>query len=176
MLHLLTGDCRQAESELRAVLRFAEENGDLRLTALASTRLGHVLEETGQLEHATDLYTRGFDLHHRMEQYYYAMNARAGLARISVLQGDERVALEHVSDIWATIGGKEMDATIETARTLRTCYTVFDAHNDSRANAVLEMALAQLNRRASTIDDPEHVAQFWQIEDHHFLRRIAKVD
>ena len=176
MLHLLTGDYPQAESELRAVLRFAEEKGDLRLTALASTRLGYVLEETGQLEDATELYARGFDLHHRMEQLYYAMNARAGLARISVLQGEKRAALEHVAAVWETIGGKEMDATIETARTLRTCYTIFDAHDDPRADAVLEMALDQLKRRASTIDDPEHVAQFWQLDDHRFFQQVAASD
>ena len=173
MLHLLAGDCPQAESELRAVLRFAEENGDLRLTALASTRLGYVLETTEQLEDAAKLYARCLDLHHRMEQYYYAMNARAGLARISILQGDDQAALEHVAAIWETIGGKEMDATIETARTLRTCYTIFEAHDDPRALAVLEMALDQLDRRASTIDDPEYVAQFWQLDDHRVFQKAA---
>ncbi len=173
MLHLLSGDCPQAESELRGVLRFAEENGDLRLTALASTRLGYVLEETGQLEGAAKLYACGFDLHHRMEQIYYAMNARAGLARISILQNEKRAALEHVAAIWETIGSKEMDATIETARTLRTCYAIFEALGDSRADAVLAMALEQLQRRVSTIDDPQHVEQFWQIEDHCFFLDVA---
>jgi hypothetical protein len=108
-----------------------------------------------------------------MGQHYYAMNAQAGLARIAALQDDNDAALDHVAIIWETIGGKEMDATIETARTLRTCYAIFDEHNDPRVDAVLTMAREQLQHRVSNVDDPEHVEQFWQLEDHHFFRLLS---
>ncbi len=172
-LHLLTNRPREAKSLLSTVLDFAEEIGNLRLKALACTRLGYVLESTGRLGEAFEKYDAGCDLHHRMEQHYYAMNARAGLARIAASQGDNDTALDHVAIIWKTIGGKEMDATIETARTLRTCYTIFHAHGDPRADEVLAMALEQLHRRVSSIDDPAHVEHFWQIEDHRFFLEVA---
>ena len=70
---------------------------------------------------------------------------------------------------------KEMDATTETACTLRTCYTIFSDQNDARAREVLEVACNQLNRRAATIDDPEQVARFWQLADHRFFREAARV-
>ncbi len=175
-LYFLKGQYTQAETELSTALDIAEQSGDLRLRASVSTRLGFVGEATQRIDQAAALYSHGCELHHQMGQHYYAMNALAGQARIAALQGEDETALDHVMTIWETIGGKEMDATIETARTLRTCYTIFEAHDDPRADQVLTMALEQLQRRVSTIDDPQHVEQFWQIEDHRFFRRLNKPD
>ena len=172
-LHLLSNRSQKARSELVAALDYAEQVGDLRLKARASIRLGYALEADGLQKDPREQYESGCDLHHRMEQHYYAMNARAGMARIAALQGDYDAALDHVVTIWKTIGNKEMDATIETTRTLRTCYTIFDAHRDSRADAVLTMARAQLKRRVLTISDPAHVDQFWQLEDHRYFHNLT---
>ncbi len=171
--HHLIGKNDQAQSELNRALALLDGYSDLRFEALANTRLGYVREAMGQLYEAQICYEQGRDLHEQMGQRYYAMNALAGLARIAALQGEDETALDHVTTIWKTISGKEMDATIETAHTLRTCYTIFEAHGDSRADAVLAMALEQLQRRVSTIDDPAHVEQFWQREDHRFFQVLA---
>ncbi|NJN83261.1 MAG: hypothetical protein HC802_13895 [Caldilineaceae bacterium] len=114
--------------------------------------------------------------HDQMGQHRYALNVLAGASRIAELQGDDATAHAHATTIWEIIAGKEMDATVETARTLRTCYTIFLKHGDPRAGVVLETALVQLRRRASTIDDPGYVDQFWQLDDHGFFREIAGGD
>ena len=175
-LYYLLGDSQQAQVELDLTLHLTEEHGDLRHEALASTRLAYILEADNQVNDAFLRYERGCDLHNQMGQVYYAMNAVAGLARIAFLRGNNDTALDHVVAIWKTIGNKEMDATIETARTLRTCYTILDAHNDPCADAVLAMAWAQLQHRVSTIVDPAHMEHFWQIEDHRFFQQLIEPD
>lgn len=168
----LAGDDERAISELTRVLELLAGYGDLRFEALASTRLAYALESTGAAHEARLRYQRGFDLHRQMAQHYYAMNALAGLARLSAAAGELAAANGHAEVIWDTIGGKETDATIETARTLRTCYTLFSAQDDPRSEGAYAMAWDQLQRRASTIDDEDDLAQFWRIEDHAFFRSI----
>ncbi|MCB0158592.1 MAG: AAA family ATPase, partial [Caldilineaceae bacterium] len=148
-LHLLSRRYQEAEFTLEHVLGVTEQTGDLRLRARACTRLGYVLEATQYPQEALEKYRAGFELHRSMEQHFYAMNARAGLARLAITQGDNDAALAHVTAIWETIGGKEVDATIETAHMLRTCHTIFAEHQDPRADAVLAMAWEQLQRRAA---------------------------
>ncbi len=172
LVYHLVGDHSQALSELKLALTLLDGYGDLRFEALANTRLGYVLEAMGQLAEGATCYKRGRHLHDQMGQHYYAMNALSGLARIAALQGDHDAAFGLVVTVWETIGGQEMDATIETARTLRTCFAIIRHHGDSRADAVFKMALGQLQQRASTIDDPDHIDQFWRIEDHRFFQRV----
>ncbi|NJN83264.1 MAG: tetratricopeptide repeat protein [Caldilineaceae bacterium] len=173
LCHHLSGQQELALSELNRVLELVTTSGDLRYEAFTRTRLGYVYEAIGQHEDAKPMYERGRALHDQMGQHYYALNALAGSARIAELQGDDATAYAHTTTIWETIAGQEMDATIETARTLRTCCTIFLEHDDPRTADVLDMTLAQLRYRASTIDDPEHVEQFWQIDDHRFFHEIA---
>ena len=175
LAHHLLGDNVHALQELNHALSLASDYGDIRSQALANTRLGYALEAIGELADAYRHYVRGRDLHQQMGQDYYAMNSLAGLARIASSQGDHVGAREHAESIWDTTGFKEMDATIETARTLRTCYQVFDAHDDPRSEAVLEMAWDQLRRRASTIEESDDLEQFWQLEEHRFFRRIGQI-
>jgi tetratricopeptide (TPR) repeat protein len=170
LLYHLVGDQQRAQAEFTEGLRLIADYGDLRFEALVSTRLGYVLEENGQLDAARRRYELGYDLHNQMGQAYYALNALAGLARLAEQSGDHATALTYVQTIWETIAGKEMDATVETARTLRTCYEIFRQDDHLRADEVLTMACAQLRRRAGSIDEPEQLAQFWQLSDHCFFR------
>ncbi len=171
-VHHLGGDDRQALSLLDDALAMMEGLGELRFDALVNTRIGYILEAGGRSNEAYVLYGWSRELQVRMGQHYLATNALAGIARIERQRGQHDVALDHAATIWNTIGGQEADATIETARTLGTCYTIFDAHSDPRAAAVLAMAWQQLQRRVSTIDDPDRVEQFWQLDDHRFFRDI----
>ncbi len=173
LLYHLDGDDHSAQEELRYLLYLLEEHRDLRYVALVCTRLGYVLESSGQLDAACQQYEQGRQLHDQMGQHYYAMNALAGLARVAARRGDDATALAHAQTIWQTIGGQETDATVETARTLRTCYDIFRQHGDPQAADVLETASAQLRRRAATIDDPEHLTLFWHLGDHRFFQELA---
>ena len=173
LVHHLKGDNRAAQLVLKNALALAEGHGDLRFEALASSRLGSVLAAAGRLGEARRMYAHGQRLHSEMGQQYYAMNALAGLARVADLESDSLKALEQVTTVWRTIGGKQMNATIETARTLRICYSMFEAHGDPRAGEVLAMARSQLQRRVSTIDGSALIEQFWQIEDHRFFRSLV---
>lgn len=171
--HHLGGDDKQALSVLRAARTMTEGLGGLRFDALVQTRIGYLLEASGRSDEAYALYEQSRELQARMGQHYLATNALAGLARIERQHGQHDIALDYAATIWHTIGGQDVDATIETARTLRTCYTIFDAHNDPRADAVAAMAMNQLRRRASSIDEPADVERFWQIEDHRFFKEIS---
>ena len=171
--HHLGGDDKQALSVLRDALTMMEGIGELRFEALVNTRIGYVLEASGRSEEAYALYEQSRELQARMGQHYLATNALAGMARVECQRGQHDIGFDHAATIWHTIGGQEADATIETARTLRTCYTIFDAHNDPRADAVVAMAMTQLERRASSIDDPGHVKQFWRLDDHRFFKEIS---
>ncbi len=173
LAHFLSDECELALRELNDVLELVHGHGDLRFEALICTRLGYVYEVTDQLENASNGYRRGYDLHNQMEQYYYAMNALAGSARVAQRLGANAVALDRVETIWRSIEGQSIDATVETAMTLRTCYCVFDMSSDPRKDDVLRMAWAQLCRRADSVDDGEYLERYWQLAPHAFFRRLA---
>ncbi len=172
LLYHLDNDHESAQEELTHVLGLIADHGDLRFEALVSVRLGYALEVAGRWDNAASMYARGFDLHQQMGQQYYALNGLAGSARVADLQGDQTTAYAHVRTIWGVIAGKEMDATVESVRTLRTCYTIFRKLKDAQAADVLDTACGQLMRRAGTIDDPQHLAQFRQLDDHRFFTDI----
>jgi ATP/maltotriose-dependent transcriptional regulator MalT len=173
LLYHLNGEDGVAREELTHVLELIQGYGDLRFEALVSTRLGYALEAGQAPDDAQPLYERGQLLHEQMGQYHYALNARAGLARLAAQQGHDTAALEHVQNIWDTLRGRSTDATVETARTLRTCYTIFRQHDDPRATEILNTAHAQLRRRAATIDDPWIVTRFWELTDHRFFQEAT---
>lgn len=175
-LYHLTGEDTKAQEEFHYLLGLLEEHSDLRYAALVRTRLGYALEASGQLAAARQQYEEGRKLHAQMGQHYYAMNALAGLARVAMHKGDAAAALAHAQTVWQTIAGQETDATVETARTLRTCYEIFRQQGDPHAAEVLDTACAQLRRRAATIDDPKHRAKFWRLADHRFFQEIATKD
>ena len=173
LVHHLADEQAQARNELSRALTLLDGYGVLRFEALALTRLGYVLEAMNHLTEAGECYERGCELHHQMGQHYLAMNAQAGLARIAALRDNNESALDRAVTIWETIAGKETAATIETVRALRTCYTVFEAHDDPRAMDILTMAHDQLQRRVSTIDNHDHIEQFWQLDDHRFFHEMV---
>ncbi|MFN2202803.1 MAG: hypothetical protein ACK2UO_16515, partial [Caldilineaceae bacterium] len=147
--------------------------GDIRQEALDSVRLGYLEESRQRWPEAARAYKRGFEGHALMEQHNYAMNGLAGLARVAREQGDEELSYQHAVTVWETLRGQPVDATIETTRTYRTCYEIFVDHRDPRAAVVLKAAVNQLQARATTIDELEHVKLFWQVPDHrYFLQYI----
>ncbi|MEZ4612625.1 MAG: hypothetical protein R2838_20675 [Caldilineaceae bacterium] len=56
-----------------------------------------MLEATRRSQKALEKYRTGYELHRRMEQHFYAMNARAGLARHAIAW--ETTAFAHVTAI-----------------------------------------------------------------------------
>ncbi len=173
LVHYLAGEYELARRESHDVLELVEAHGDLRFEALVRTRLGYVYEALGQLEDARDSYKRGNELHSQMEQHYYALNALAGSARVALLSGNPTVALDQVETIWKSIEDKSISATVETAMTLRTCYSVFVDSDDPRQEDVFDMAWSQLTLRADSINEPEFRAKFWSLTPHKFFREVA---
>ncbi len=170
LYHLIDEDL-QAQTEFEALLRLITGHGDLRFEALVSTRLGYVLEALGRMPEAIERYAHGHALHTQMGQFAYAHNALAGLARIAALQGEATTALSHAQTIWQALDQQPLESTVESTRTLRTCYTIFRSQENAPcAAAVRTRAINQLERRVATIDDPAEVEQFWALEDHRFFR------
>lgn len=169
LAHHLAGEHDAALDELTHVHELILGHGDLRAEAVVNTRLGYVLEALGNVERAAQAYARGQLFHEQMGERYRALHAQAGLARLARRRGDDDAALAHATTIWETIAGHCTEATVSTARTLRTCYEIFAQVDAHRRDQVLAQALAQLKQRASGIDDPALLADFGTLDDHRFF-------
>ncbi len=173
LLHL-QGNHEEARRMLRSILELARQYGDTREEALASVRLGYV-EETGRRwEEAARAYKDGYECHSAVEQRYHAMNGLAGLAAVADHRGDRTLAHEQAGQVWETLQGQQVDATLETTRTYRICHEIFVDHADPRATEVFETGWQQLKARARTIDEQDHVALFWQLPDHRYFLSLLE--
>lgn len=144
-------------------LRAAQEFGPLarRLQERALMTLGQALVEVGELAEAIEAYQKAITLMRGSGKHHWAMEPLAGLARISLAQGDLNQALSQVDEILAFIEtkpvstGHALDGTVEPFRIYQTCYQVLKANEDSRADAILTDAYNLLQTRAINISDEE---------------------
>ena len=123
LVHHLAGRNQRAETGLTHVLGLIEGHGDLRFQALVNTRLGYVFELNREIIGSETPLSAWLRSPQPDGAALLCHECEGWLARIAASEGNGGDALDHVVTIWETIGNKEMDATMETARTLRTCYT-----------------------------------------------------
>ena len=171
LLHLL-GEQEKAREGLQSILRLIRQYGDTRQEALAYVRSGYVEEDSQQWNVAARAYAQGYECHSIVGQHYHAMNGMSGLARVAKHRGEDAMAYQYVSQVWETLQGQQVDATIETVRTYRTCHEIFVMHGDPLATEVFDTAWNQLQSRVSSIDDQGHVPLFWQIPDHGYFLHL----
>ncbi len=151
-----------AMGELTSAIEYAErglslarQSNDRNLQAWAFTYLGHSLFESGMLGPALTAYREALNVRHELDQPALATEPAAGLARISLLQGDAASAQIHVNTILAQL---EQDGTLEgTDQPLRvylSCYLVLSGMDDPRAKGILNAAHDMIKTRANGIADP----------------------
>jgi tetratricopeptide (TPR) repeat protein len=149
------GDNQTAREYGRQALHFAESHRTGR-QALASMLLGQALAGLGQLTDAADAYRQALALQREMGQRHLIPEPLAGLARVALAQGDHTQALAHVGEILDHLGDHPgLGGTIEPLRVYLTCYQVLRAHDDPRAEEVLDVGYQLLQERADKIGDED---------------------
>ena len=114
---------------------------------------GHGLAGLARWEEAAAVYRQSYNLLRAIDRPSFGIETLAGLARISLAQGDVAAALEHIEQILAELAVEDREYYEEPLRIDLTCYQVLRAANDPRAYAVLERAHAQLQEQAARITD-----------------------
>jgi class 3 adenylate cyclase/tetratricopeptide (TPR) repeat protein len=157
LIYQKLGDNEAALEYSQLGLRAAQEFGPIAARVLMT--LGHILVEVGELAEAIETYQEAIALMRGSEIHHWAMEPLAGLARVSLAQGELSQALSQVDEILRFIEtrspstGHALDGTIEPFRILLTCCQVLKANNDLRADAILTEAYNLLQARATNISD-----------------------
>jgi class 3 adenylate cyclase/tetratricopeptide (TPR) repeat protein len=174
MSTLTQGDCETALKYAQQGLDLAGQTGDRSGKAWSLTYLGHIYVEMGELSKASAAYQASFDIRNSLKQHNLTMEPQAGLARVSMKQGDISAARKDVGDILNYLdGGGSLDGTEEPLRVWFTCYSFLQVAQDSRAISILENAHTLLMERAGKISDQEMRQKF--IENIPFHSKIVKV-
>jgi tetratricopeptide (TPR) repeat protein len=126
--------------------------------------LAFILEERGKVAEACEIYQQAVSLGDQMNLPRHALEAQAGLARISLASGETEQALILVNDILVYMientqpsgSSYPLDGMFDPFRVLLTCYHALKANNDPRAEAFLMDAYNLLQTRAANISD-EHL-------------------
>ena len=126
--------------------------------------LGHASTAMGELSEAEEYFQHAESLGAEMHRQRHALEAQAGLARISMARGEPEQTLIQVDEILAYMEANtppkgssfSLDGTEEPFRILLTCYQVLKANDDPRSDAILTDAYNLLQKRAANISD-EHL-------------------
>ena len=148
-----SGDDEAAWECSRQALVITQEVGDRRMEGYAWTTLGHALAGLERLAEASDAYQQALALRRELGQHNLAMESLAGLARVSLAQGN--MAQAQVEEILSHLETKTLDGTEEPFRVYLTCYRVLRVNQDPRAEAILNTAHHLLQEQAAKISDEE---------------------
>jgi hypothetical protein len=104
------------------------------------------------------------------------MEPLAGLARVSLAQGDLARALAYIEQILSYLDGSTLYGTAEPLRIYLTCYQVLDAVGDPRARAILTTAYQLLQEQTAKISDRDLRDSFLKNVPAHreILSEVAK--
>jgi biotin operon repressor len=107
------------------------------------------------LAEATAAYCQALTLFQDLGQSNYALDARAGLARVSLIQGDLAQALDQVEETLSHWERGTVEFSSEPSVIYLACYQVLQAAQDPRAQKFLVSAHTLLQDRAARIPDAE---------------------
>jgi tetratricopeptide (TPR) repeat protein len=149
------GDDEAARRYAQRVLDYYSEHSENPSDqASALTALGHALAGLGDRDGAAGAYRQALDLYRGLGQDHLAPEPLAGLARAAQALGEPKQALAHAQEILRCLETRPgLEGTWEPLRVYLTCYQVLRAHDDPRAQEVLDAAYHLLQERAFKIDD-----------------------
>ncbi len=173
MLLYHLGDYPAAQSSSTQALAIAQEIGSRADQATALLALGNILAALNQPAAAAAAFRQALDMRNTLGQPTLALEARAGLARIALSQGDLRQALCEVELIIADLDTESLDGAYEPFRIYLTCYQVLHVCQDVRAIEIVRTAYHLLQDRAAKIADPHWRDSFLtQVATHHEIGRV----
>lgn len=152
LFHFL-GDDEAAREYSQQALFIAQDIGDRASQGYALMYLGHALAGLGRLAEATDAYQQALDLRCELGHPHLAIESLAGLAHVSLSQGNQAQA--HVEEILDYLERHTLKGIDEPFWVYLTCYRILCMNQDPRAQAVLDTAHDLLQEWAAKISDEE---------------------
>jgi adenylate cyclase len=150
------GDSEKGLALVQQALALGREIGERRqLLPFALTRLGRILAALGRLEEGRAAYEEALALAQEVEHDPWMMEARAGLARVSLAAGEMDQAMDQVEEILAYLQRGTLVDADEPALVYRSCCRVLQAVGDPRAMGVLEEGYQFLQEVAGKMTDDD---------------------
>jgi tetratricopeptide (TPR) repeat protein len=164
------GDDESAQAYSQQGLSIAQEIGVLKNQGYGLLNLAHALAGLERWAEATSTYQQAVDLWRELDQHGLAMEALAGLAHVSLAQNDLVAALTYAEKIWEYLEHNSLGALGDPGWVYLSCYRVFQAHHDPRAQNVLHAAYNLLQTNATKIEDEDMRRSFLEnVSTHHEL-------
>ena len=155
LLHHYLNEDEAARKYSQQSLLIAQGIGDRRNQGFALNYLGDALAGLGHLSEAAETYRQALSLRRELGEPHLAMDALAGLARVSLAQGDPIQAQAYVEEILRYEESNTLDAVEEPFQVYLTCTRVLRANQDPRAQVLLNRAHRLLQELAVRITDEE---------------------
>lgn len=135
---------------------------------------GHALLTLQRPTEAEAAYRQALTLRQQIGLTLQAYESRAGVARVKLAMGDLADAAAWVAPIAAHLLEDALEGVEEPLRVYWTVYTVLQAMDDPRTDAILTRALDLLHHSAAQISDPVSRQRYLtQIEAHQRLLQAA---
>lgn len=147
------GDDESARIHAAQALEIARELGNHSGEGYALTHLGHALAGLGRAAEAAAAYAEALAVRREAGETHLACEPLAGLARMSLAQGDRAAALAHVEELLDALTAGGLTGAEEPLRVHLTCYEVLLACGDARAPEVLARAQRLLHEGAARLGD-----------------------
>jgi class 3 adenylate cyclase/tetratricopeptide (TPR) repeat protein len=147
------GAHEKALASCQQALQVAQESGYLYEQGNAWLYLGHILAALGDWPAATEAYAAALTLCCKIGRENQSLEARAGLARVALAQGNLPLARNHIEEVLTCLTRDPwLPGTDEPFRVYLTCSQVLLANRDARAPEILQTARALLQERAAQIE------------------------
>lgn len=168
------GDQHAACERCEQSLRIAEEAGSRLVQGNALTYWGHALVELESLPEAIEVYRKALILRQESNQLQLSVDARAGMARVALMQNDPQNARRYMDEIWQQFQQDPLTGADEPLRAYATCYQIAKTLRDDQAEAILDQAIDLFQTQSREIADPHLHRTFMEnIPTHRFLANMA---
>jgi tetratricopeptide (TPR) repeat protein len=142
-----------AETHGHAAVQLARAVGTWRGQVRALTCLGHALLGLGQADAAADAYRTALELPFEEGSQALVVEARAGLARVHLRQGEYERARVQIDEIAKYLARDTLAGAEDPIRVYLTCWEVLSDVEHCRARNALQAGWAMLQRWAEHLDD-----------------------
>jgi tetratricopeptide (TPR) repeat protein len=148
LLLSLQGSFEESVAHCQRALDILDVIGELGQQPQTLSHLGDALLGLNDLDSAAEAYTQAIELLRGSGAEHKMVEPLAGMARIALAEGDSARALAHIEQLLPHL--TTMD---DPYYAYLTCYQVFRANDDTRANEFLSTAHRLLQKNAALLSD-----------------------